>query len=169
MNIEAWRKNENTGSFDQLTKGTMLTIEATLSLKSGPIRSVWSTIVLLWCCQVLSSYRKGGCSWKAGKAREKRQKIILALSWTKRSFGRFCFAHDRINTHHTFISDCCDAKLQMKSSPGNTVILSSTWWTGRLRFSIEKEDSLNSIPLSSFPVPLITIFLPKSEVTSAVH
>ena len=40
MNIEAWRKNENTGSFDQLTKGTMLTIEATLSLKSGPTRSV---------------------------------------------------------------------------------------------------------------------------------
>ena len=27
MNFEAWRKNENTGSFDQLTKGTMLTIE----------------------------------------------------------------------------------------------------------------------------------------------
>lgn len=27
MNIEAWRKNENTGSFNQLTKGTMLTIE----------------------------------------------------------------------------------------------------------------------------------------------
>lgn len=27
MNIEAWRKNENTGSFDQLTKSTMLTVE----------------------------------------------------------------------------------------------------------------------------------------------
>ena len=27
INFEAWRKNENTGSFDQLTKGTMLTIE----------------------------------------------------------------------------------------------------------------------------------------------
>lgn len=27
LNFEAWRKNENTGSFDQLTKGTMLTIE----------------------------------------------------------------------------------------------------------------------------------------------
>lgn len=27
MNCEAWRKNENTGSFDQLTKGTMLTVE----------------------------------------------------------------------------------------------------------------------------------------------
>ena len=26
MNIEAWRKNENTGSFDQLTKGTLLTV-----------------------------------------------------------------------------------------------------------------------------------------------
>lgn len=74
---------------------------------------------------------------------------------TRRSL---CFAHDRINTHHTFISSCCDAKLQMKSSPGNTVILSSAWWTGRLRFSIEKEDSLNSIPLSSFPVPLITMY-----------
>lgn len=24
---EAWRKNENTGSFDQLTKGTLLTVE----------------------------------------------------------------------------------------------------------------------------------------------
>lgn len=27
MNIEAWRKNENTGSFDILAKGTMLTVE----------------------------------------------------------------------------------------------------------------------------------------------
>ena len=27
MNIEAWRKNQNTGSFDQLTKGTLLTVE----------------------------------------------------------------------------------------------------------------------------------------------
>lgn len=27
MNIEAWRKNENTDSFDMLAKGTMLTVE----------------------------------------------------------------------------------------------------------------------------------------------
>ena len=27
LNFEAWRKNENTGSFDQLTKGTLLTVE----------------------------------------------------------------------------------------------------------------------------------------------
>ena len=27
INFEAWRKNENTGSFDQLTKGMMLTVE----------------------------------------------------------------------------------------------------------------------------------------------
>lgn len=27
INFEAWRKNENTESFDQLTKGTMLTVE----------------------------------------------------------------------------------------------------------------------------------------------
>lgn len=28
--IEAWRKNENAGSFDQLTKGTLLTVEGYL-------------------------------------------------------------------------------------------------------------------------------------------
>ncbi len=27
MNIEAWRKNENSGAFDQLTKGTLLTVK----------------------------------------------------------------------------------------------------------------------------------------------
>ena len=27
MNMEAWRKNENTDSFDKLTKGTLLTVE----------------------------------------------------------------------------------------------------------------------------------------------
>ena len=27
MNVEAWRKNENTSSFDRLTKGALLTIE----------------------------------------------------------------------------------------------------------------------------------------------
>lgn len=27
MSMEAWRKNENTGPFDQLTKGTLLTVE----------------------------------------------------------------------------------------------------------------------------------------------
>ena len=27
MNIEAWRKNENTSSFDRLVKGTLLTVE----------------------------------------------------------------------------------------------------------------------------------------------
>ena len=27
LNFEAWRKNENTGSIDQLTKGTLLTVE----------------------------------------------------------------------------------------------------------------------------------------------
>ena len=27
MNMEAWRKNEHTGSFDKITKGTLLTVE----------------------------------------------------------------------------------------------------------------------------------------------
>ena len=63
MNIETWRKNENTGSFDQLTKGTMLTIEGYFRPEESDRQG--------WCeaqsccyggCQVLSSYRKGGCS-----------------------------------------------------------------------------------------------------------
>lgn len=41
MNIETWRKNENTGSFDQLTKKVRCSpLKATLDLKSGPTRSV---------------------------------------------------------------------------------------------------------------------------------
>ena len=40
MNIETWRKNENTGSFDQLTKVRCSPLKATLDLKSGPTRSV---------------------------------------------------------------------------------------------------------------------------------
>ena len=43
MNIEAWRKNENTGSFDQLTKGTLLTVGATSSPKSGPTKTACCT------------------------------------------------------------------------------------------------------------------------------
>ena len=27
MNVEVWRKNENTSSFDRLTKGAMITVE----------------------------------------------------------------------------------------------------------------------------------------------
>lgn len=43
MNFEAWRKNENTGSFDQLTKGTMLTW-----LSNFAICSSISTAPLTW-------------------------------------------------------------------------------------------------------------------------
>lgn len=36
MNIEAWRKNENAGSFDQLTKGTLLTVEGYFKPEEWP-------------------------------------------------------------------------------------------------------------------------------------
>ena len=39
MSMEAWRKKENAGSFDQLTKGTRLTVEGYFNPKSGPTRT----------------------------------------------------------------------------------------------------------------------------------
>lgn len=36
MNIEAWRKNKNAGSFDQLTKGTLLTVEGYFKPEEWP-------------------------------------------------------------------------------------------------------------------------------------
>lgn len=44
MNIEAWRKNENTGSFDQLTKGQRcLPWRAILNPKNGPTKTACCT------------------------------------------------------------------------------------------------------------------------------
>ncbi len=46
MNIEAWRKNENTGSFDQLTKGTLLTVEGYFTrYRSGTSTLLYSFIL----------------------------------------------------------------------------------------------------------------------------
>lgn len=43
MNIEAWRKNENTGSFDQLTKARCLPWRAILNPKNGPTKTACCT------------------------------------------------------------------------------------------------------------------------------
>ena len=126
MNIEVWRKNENTGSFDQLTKGTMLTIEGYFKPEEWTDKvGVKHNRVVMVVVKFYPPIEKEDVPEKPVKP-VKKAKIILPYHEQSDLFGRFCFAHDRINTHHTFISDCCDAKLQMKSSPGNTVILSST-------------------------------------------
>ena len=43
MNMEAWRKNEHTESFDKLTKGTLLTVEGFFKPEE------WTDIRLLSC------------------------------------------------------------------------------------------------------------------------
>ena len=88
MNIEAWRKNENSGSFDQLTKGTLLTVEGYFKPEE------WSAAQPHrdGCSQILSGCREGGrSSFETGKRSEKGQEVIPVFL-TKRLSGRFCFA-----------------------------------------------------------------------------
>ncbi len=42
INVETWRKNENTTSFDRLVKGALLTVEAISSRRSGRMPTVSS-------------------------------------------------------------------------------------------------------------------------------
>ena len=90
MNMEAWRKNENAGSFDQLTKGTLLTVEGYFKPEewadqgeTQPHRD--------GRCQVLSGCRERGSSCGT----EKGQEVNSALSRAERSPDRFCFARYR--------------------------------------------------------------------------
>lgn len=125
MNIETWRKNENTGSFDQLTKGTMLTIEGYFRSEEWTDKGgVKHNRIVMVAVKFYPPIEKEDVPEKPIKP-VKKARNNSCLIMNKATFWSLCFAHDRINTHHTFISGCCDAKLQMKSSPGNTVILSS--------------------------------------------
>ena len=79
MNMEAWRKNENAGSFDQLTKGTLLTVEGYFKPEE------WADK------EGVSARRKGRNSCGAGKGTEKRQEVTSALLKTKAVFGPLLF------------------------------------------------------------------------------
>lgn len=62
MNFEAWRKNENTGSFDQLTKGTMLTVEGYFKPEEWSDQRCETQPYRDSRRQVLSARREGGDS-----------------------------------------------------------------------------------------------------------
>ena len=48
MNMEAWRKNEHTESFDKLTKGTLLTVEGFIKPKEDRHQRIGdSTVIML--------------------------------------------------------------------------------------------------------------------------
>lgn len=91
MNVEAWRKNDHTESFDKLTKGTLLTVE-------GFFRpDVWEdkdgvkhNRIIMVATKFLSRCRPGrnSCQGKGS------QEVSLPPIITERPSGRFCFAHD---------------------------------------------------------------------------
>ena len=94
MNFEAWRKNENTGSFDQLTKGTMLTVEGYFKPEEWSDQSgVKHNRIVMVAVKFYPPVEKEETPEKPAKPAKKRQEIILALSRQKRPLGRFCFTH----------------------------------------------------------------------------
>ena len=58
MNFEAWRKNENTGSFDQLTKGTMLTVEGYFNPCLITTKAAFGSLLFysLRCCCTICTF-----------------------------------------------------------------------------------------------------------------
>ena len=101
VNMEVWRKNEHTESFDQLAKGAMLTFEGYFKpeemdrqgrRKAQPRHH--------GCHQVLSRSRRGRSSCRAEKGREERQEIIQPSH--KAAFGPFFIVHLIL-----FIHACC--------------------------------------------------------------
>ena len=92
MNFEAWRKNENTGSFDQLTKGTMLTVEGYFKPEEWSDQSgVKHNRIVMVAVKFYPPVEKEETPEKPAKPAKKRQEIILALSRQKRPSGRFLF------------------------------------------------------------------------------
>lgn len=82
MNIEAWRKNENTGSFDQLTKGTLLTVEGYFKPeewtdKDGVLHNRIVTVAVKFYPAV---EKEEEAPAEPVKKQEKRQEVIPALS-----------------------------------------------------------------------------------------
>lgn len=63
ISFEAWRKNANTDSFDQLTKGTMLTVEGYFKPEEWADRNgVKHNRIVMVGRQVLPGRREGGIS-----------------------------------------------------------------------------------------------------------
>lgn len=93
MNMEAWRKNEHTESFDKLTKGTLLTVEGFFK-PGGVDRQGWREALRNHhgCNQVLRVSRQGGDSCgRAGQAsNQERQEIAFPLH-NKATFGSLLF------------------------------------------------------------------------------
>ena len=92
MNIEAWRKNENTGSFDQLTKGTLLTVEGYFKPeewtdKDGVLHNRIVTVAVKFYPAVEKEEEVPAEPAK----KPKKARSNSCLIGTKRLSSRFCF------------------------------------------------------------------------------
>mgnify|MGYP000004779573 CR=1 FL=1 len=99
MNIEAWRKNENTGSFDQLTKGTLLTVEGYFKPeewtdKDGVLHNRIVTVAV----KFYPAVDKEEEVLRNRQRNRRRARSNSCLFETKRPEGRFCFARYRSGT-----------------------------------------------------------------------
>ena len=91
MNIEAWRKNENSGSFDQLTKGTLLTVEGYFKPEEWTDKDGVQHNRIVTVAVKFYPAEGGRSSFETGKRSEKGQEVIPVFL-TKRLSGRFCYA-----------------------------------------------------------------------------
>mgnify|MGYP000765122426 FL=1 len=93
MNMEAWRKNEHTESFDKLTKGTLLTVEGFFKPEEWTDKDgVKHSRIHHGCNQVLRVSRQGGdsCGRAGQTSNQERQEIAFPLH-NKATFGSLLF------------------------------------------------------------------------------
>ena len=82
MNMEAWRKNEHTESFDKLTKGTLLTVEGFFKPEEWTDKDgVKHSRIIMVATKFYECPDKGGDSCgRAGQAsNQERQEIAFPL------------------------------------------------------------------------------------------
>lgn len=99
MNIEAWRKNENTGAFDQLTKGTLLTVEGYFKPeewtdKDGVLHNRIVTVAVKFYPAVEKEEEAPAEPVK----KQEKARSNSCLIRTKRLESRFCFTRYRSGT-----------------------------------------------------------------------
>lgn len=94
MNMEAWRKNEHTESFDKLTKGTLLTVEGFFKPEEWTDKDgvKHSRIIMVATKFYECPDKEETPAEEPAKPATKKGYFLPFLSITRRPSGRFCFA-----------------------------------------------------------------------------
>ena len=93
LNFEAWRKNENKGSFDYLAKGTLLTVEGYFKPERWTDKDgIEHNSITMVAVKFYPAAEKEEAPAEPA-AKPKRAKNNLLLPGQKRPSGRFSYAH----------------------------------------------------------------------------